>query len=149
MTASSIATMFFMSIAPRPQTTPSTSSAPNGSRVQASASTGTTSMWERSTSGGSVAGPDAGRRAKHEPRPGVELDDLGRDPRALEHLGAVARGRRLPATRVTAGGDVGSAVGRVDGRDPDQPAEVLHAGVEVEERTKIRGHAVDGSGRGR
>ena len=71
MTPSSMATMFFMSTAPRPHTTPSTSSPPNGSRDHDSASTGTTSRCESRMSGGSVAAPVAGMRATHEPRPGV------------------------------------------------------------------------------
>jgi hypothetical protein len=64
-----MATMSFMSTAPRPQITPSTSSAPKGSRDHDAASTGTTSRWESSTSGGCGSGTLAGRRAKHEPRP--------------------------------------------------------------------------------
>ena len=141
--------MFFMSIAPRPQTTPSMSSAPNGSRVQAlRVDRDDVDVGEEHERG------LGGRTGRSETRhagaaAGCQLDDLGRDPRALEHLGAVARGRRLAASRIATGGNVGSAVGRIDGRNPDQPAEVLHAGVEVEERTKIRGHAVDGCGRGR
>ena len=71
MTPSSIATMFFMSTAPRPQTMPSTRSPPNGSRDHASASTGTTSMWLSRISGGSVLLPVALRRAKQDPRLGV------------------------------------------------------------------------------
>ena len=39
------AVMFSMSTAPRPHTNPSTSSPENGSRVQPSGLTGTTSVW--------------------------------------------------------------------------------------------------------
>ncbi len=39
-----------MSTAPRPQTHPSTSSPPNGSRLQPSRLTGTTSVWAMSMS---------------------------------------------------------------------------------------------------
>ena len=44
--------MFFMSIAPRPQTQPSASSPANGSCVQSRASAGTTSRWPWTSSPG-------------------------------------------------------------------------------------------------
>src|ERR671923_84413 len=47
-----------MSTAPRPHTSPSTSSPPNGSRRQRSALTGTTSVWPISTSVGAVGRGD-------------------------------------------------------------------------------------------
>ena len=85
MTASSMATMSFMSTAPRPHTTPSTSSPPNGSRDQASASTGTTSMWLRRTSGGSglVTDGSARSRAKQLPRPGAASSTSAATPAAV------------------------------------------------------------------
>ncbi len=58
-----------MSIAPRPQTQPSTSSPPNGSRVHPSGSTGTTSVCPTSASDG-APGSVPRRRATSDVRPG-------------------------------------------------------------------------------
>ena len=59
-----------MSMAPRPQTTPSTSSPPNGSRCQSSALAGTTSVWPRRVSEG-ADGSEPSILATSEARPGA------------------------------------------------------------------------------
>ena len=59
-----------MSIAPRPQTSPSTSSPPKGSRCQPSGLAGTTSVWPISSTVGAV-GVRASIRATSETRPGA------------------------------------------------------------------------------
>ena len=59
-----------MSMAPRPQTSPFTSSPPNGSRVQCAAVTGTTSVWPMRQSVG-AAGSVPSMRATRLVRPGA------------------------------------------------------------------------------
>src|SRR5688572_28939394 len=86
--------------------------------------------------------------ANARPAAGGELDDLGRDARIVEHLGAVARGRRLAAGRVAARGHVRATVRWVDRWDPDERAQVLDARVEIEMRPKVVGHVAEGSAGG-
>ena len=64
------AVRFNMSTAPRPQTSPSTTSPSNGSRLQPSGFTGTTSVWPIRHREG-AAGSDPSMRATSEVRPGV------------------------------------------------------------------------------
>ena len=68
MTCTSIATMDFMSRAPRPQIYPRSISAPNGSWVQPSGGAGTTSRCDSSSSG-SPPLPSPRTRQTMEPRP--------------------------------------------------------------------------------
>ena len=63
---------FSMSIAPRPQTTPSTSSPPKGSRFQPSGLTGTTSVWPIRSRRGAL-GSEPSMRAMRLSRPGSEV----------------------------------------------------------------------------
>src|SRR3954464_9141019 len=87
------AVRFNMSTAPRPHTSPSTSSPPNGSRSQPSGFTGTTSVWPISRRRG-VRGPRRRARGGRGPPPlgggggvgppGLRLVGLDVDRRALE-----------------------------------------------------------------
>ena len=86
-----VAVRLSMSTAPRPQTSPSTSSPPNGSRCQPSAFTGTTSVWPISSSVGAV-GSLPSMRATRLSRPGcavVALEvEAGVAEVLREHVGA-------------------------------------------------------------
>ncbi len=94
-----------MSMAPLPQTTPSTSSPPKGSRCQSSGLAGTTSVWPRRVSEG-AAGSDPAILATSEARPGCWLVELHVRFRALEvggqQVGAPALLTRIPAPVVHA-----------------------------------------------
>ena len=72
-----------MSIAPRPHTSPSTSSPPNGSRDQPLGVTGTTSVWPMRQSDGAF-GSLPSMRATSERRPGSDSNDPDVDAGALE-----------------------------------------------------------------
>ena len=80
-----------MSMAPRPHTSPSTSSPPNGSRSHPLGVTGTTSVWpmRHSARRARDRSPRCGRRASG--GPGVRLEAVDVEPGALE---VVARARR-------------------------------------------------------
>ena len=68
-----------MSIAPRPQTSPSMTSPPNGSSRQPSGLTGTTSVWPiRHSEGASGSVPSM--RATIESRPGTGREALDVEP---------------------------------------------------------------------
>jgi hypothetical protein len=67
-----VAVRFSMSIAPRPHTMPSTSSAANGSRRQPDALTGTTSVWPMRSSVG-AAGSRPAMRVIRLVRPGSDV----------------------------------------------------------------------------
>ena len=117
MTASSMATMSFMSTAPRPQTTSSTTSPPNGSWAHADASTGTTSRWLRRTSGGSglLTAGSAVSRAKQLPGPGSFRGRRPRSPRRSAPRRSSER-QRFRRRSCPARGE-GRVAGRVDRRD--------------------------------
>ena len=67
-----VAVRLSMSMAPRPQTMPSTSSAANGSRCQPDGVTGTTSVWPMSRSVGALRSLPS-RRVMRLVRPGSEV----------------------------------------------------------------------------
>ena len=70
-TESIMASMSFMSTAPRPQIMPSLTSAANGSTDQSWAMAGTTSRWP-CTSSASAPGSEPSRRVKTFARPGAD-----------------------------------------------------------------------------
>ena len=74
-----------MSTAPRPHTKPSTTSPANGSRVQPSGFTGTTSVWPMSSSVGAV-GSVPSMRATRLGAPGLRLVPLDVEAGAPEVL---------------------------------------------------------------
>ena len=81
-----------MSTAPRPHTKPSTTSAPNGSRLHPSGFTGTTSVWPISMSDG-ASGSVPSMRRHQALAPRLRLEDL-----------VVARAREVPGEQVDAAG---------------------------------------------
>ena len=82
MTARTIASMSFMSTAPRPQTQPSASSPANGSRRQSSALAGTTSRWPWMSSAGRL-GSLPSTRATRLVRFGCDSRTVGWTPTSL------------------------------------------------------------------
>ena len=106
-----------MSTAPRPHTSPSTSSPPNGSRLQCSGLTGTTSVCPISSRVGAV-GSVPSMRATRLVRPGAGLVGLEVEARPLEV--AAPAGRRCGPRRPT----------------PTGP--VVHAGVADERLEQLR-----------
>ena len=107
--ASVIASMSFMSIAPRPQTQPSLISPPNGSTDHSSLSAGTTSRWPWISSGARLLSVPS-MRAIVDARPLLGLDDLRLDADLVELAGDPFGGGPL-------------GVGRVGGVDADQVGE--------------------------
>src|SRR3954467_9610613 len=81
-TASVIASMFFMSTAPRPHRQSSRISPANGSTCQSSASAGTTSRWPWISSAGRDESAPA-QRATTEARPGADSSNCGDNPQSL------------------------------------------------------------------
>ena len=79
VTASIIASMSFMSTAPRPHTMPSRTSAANGSKVQSAGSAGTTSRCPCSSSA-SALGSEPSIRATTLARPGSDSKIWGSSP---------------------------------------------------------------------
>ena len=110
-----------MSIAPRPQTSPSTSSPPNGSCRQPASLAGTTSVWPINSSDGGVGLPTLDARDQARPT-GCGLVALDVDARAgqvgLEQIGAahLAPGGRRAVVHARVADQVLQEVGDL-GRD--------------------------------
>src|SRR5580700_528186 len=98
----STATAFFMSTAPRPQTTPSRTSPLNGSTDQAAGSAGTTSRWPCNSSAGR-SGSVPLTRATTFDRPGADSSSSGSRPASASKAAtysAAFRSRQSPPPRL-------------------------------------------------
>ena len=94
-TARIIASMFFMSTAPRPQTQSSRISAENGSTCQSAAWAGTTSRWPCTSSAGRLESAPA-IRVSTLVRPGADSTTVGSSPTSASHSATCSAALRSP-----------------------------------------------------